>query len=299
MRAHVRGVIVPMVTLYDDRGQVDHRGMRHLVDFLIARGIGGLFPCGTTGEGPLLSTRERMAIAETVIDAARGRVPVIVHTGAITTEDARLLTRHAHDVGADGAAIFAPYYYTYSEDALYRHFMAVAEEVPDFPLYLYNIPSLTGNLIPVTLVRRLMADCPHLVGVKDSSGSLDYFMRLMELEEERPFVVANGSDAHILAAVALGCRACVSGNANVVPDLVVHLFVTAEQGDLPAARRLQRQLNQVRHLLEDGTNLSLFKGILRMRDLGVTAHVRPPLPHVPPDLVRERWQALQDIGVLS
>ncbi len=294
MHGQLRGVVVPMVTLYDEQGRVDHQGMRALVAFLIEHDVSGLFPCGTTGEGPLLTSDERRAIAETVVDAAAGRVKVVVHTGAITTEEACALTEHARAIGADGAALCAPYYYTYSEEALFRHFAAVAERVPDFPLYLYNIPATTGNVLSPRLVRRLVETCPNIVGVKDSSGSLDNLMHLLQLND-RPFVVANGSDAHILASVVLGASACVSGNANVVPDLVVALFRAAKQGDLERAREFQRRLNKVRQILEDGTNLSLFKGMLAMRGLAVRADVRPPLVSAAEDLIAQRWQELQRV----
>ncbi|MDQ7029758.1 MAG: dihydrodipicolinate synthase family protein [Ardenticatenia bacterium] len=294
MHRQLEGIVVPIVTLYDGNGHIDHAGMRELVEFLLEHGVSGLFPCGTTGEGPLLTLDERRALAETVVSAVAGRVPVIVHTGAITTEEACALTEHAHGIGADAAAVFAPYYYSYTNEALFRHFAAVAEHVPELPLYLYNIPATTGNPLPIPLVRRLVEACPNIVGVKDSSGSLEYLVTLLRL---RPlsFTVANGTDAHIFPAVAMGCLACVSGNANVVPELVVRLYRAARAGDVDTARDLQQRLNRVRQILKDGSDFSLLKGMLQMRGLAVGAEVRAPLSVASPEVIRDRWQRLQQV----
>lgn len=152
MSLRVKGVIVPLLTPFDDRGELDCPTLVHLVDFLIERGVHGLFPGGTTGEGPLLSTEERLTLAETVVRAANGRLPVIIHTGAITTREAIELTRHAHDCGAAAAALITPYYFRFSAEALFQHFASVCEAVPDYPIYLYNNPAVTNNVIDSTVL---------------------------------------------------------------------------------------------------------------------------------------------------
>ena len=160
MSLRIKGVIVPLLTPFDERGALDTAAVARLVDFLIARGVHGLFPGGTTGEGPLLSTDERRALAEAVVRAADGRVPVIIHTGAITTHEAVTLTRHAQECGADAAALITPFYFHYSDDALFRHFATVCEAAPDFPIYLYNNPGVTGHVIDADLVARLVRRIP-------------------------------------------------------------------------------------------------------------------------------------------
>jgi len=291
----IKGIIVPLLTPFDPQGALDHAALARLVEFLIARGVQGLFPGGTTGEGPLLSTDERRALAEAVVRAADGRVPVIIHTGAITTQEAIALTRHAQATGADAAALITPYYFHYSDDALFLHFAAVCEAAPDFPIYLYNNPGVTGNTITAGLVWRLAEACPNVIGMKDSGGQLENLLRCMDLRGGA-FNTASGGDGDILAALALGIDACVSGNANFVPELIVDLYGAASSGDLPRARTLQAQVNHVRHLLEDGRDLSLFKAILAARGLPVGT-VRAPLAPVSEDIARQKWHALQALGV--
>lgn len=272
----IKGVIVPLLTPFDRHGAVDPAATTQLVEFLIEKGVHGLFPGGTTGEGPLLSTSERKLLAETVVQAANGQVPVIIHTGAITTHDAVDLTQHAQAIGASAAALIPPYYFHYSDDALFRHFATVCEAVPGFPIYLYNNPAVTGNTIDAALVTRLAKAYPHVRGMKDSSGRLENLLRCMPLQNST-FNTASGNDSDILAALAVGIDACVSGNANCVPELVLNLYRAVSLGDLEQSRTLQTKVNRVREILEDGRDLSLLKGVLATR--GITmGEVRAPLP---------------------
>lgn len=295
MKLHIRGVIVPLLTLFNEQGKINTEATKQLVEFLIERGVHGLFPGGTTGEGPLLTTEERCQLAATVIQAAAGRVPVIVHTGAITTCETIKLTRHAWAMGAQAAAIIPPYYYHLDEEELFLHFREVARQVPDLPIYLYNNPAVTGHDLSTQLISRLVEECPNIIGMKDSSGTLDTLAACSTLRDGH-FNTACGDDGLILAAMAMGFDACVSGNANVVPELVVALYQTAKEGDLGKARELQRKVDAVRRLLGDGGNLSLLKGILTQRGLDAGG-VRAPLLQVPGAMITQRWQALKALGL--
>ena len=286
----IKGVIVPLLTPFDRHGALDNGATAGLVHFLIERGIHGLLPGGTTGEGPLLVAEERRALAETVVRAANGQVPVIIHSGAITTGEAIELTRHAQSCGAAGAALITPFYYRFSDQALFSHFVQICAAVPDFPIYLYNNPAVTGNHISAELVARLVEACPNIVGMKDSGGRLENLLRCMSLRDGA-FNTASGNDGDILAALALGMDACVSGNANFVPELVVALADAASSGDLERARHLQQQLNAVRDVLEDGRDLSLFKGVLARRGLPV-GDVRAPMLQAPESMIASCWQAM-------
>jgi 4-hydroxy-tetrahydrodipicolinate synthase len=294
MSFKVKGVIVPLLTPFDEQGKIHTTATKQLIEFLIERGIHGLFPGGTTGEGPLLTIQERRQLAETVVEAADGRVPVIVHTGAITTAETLELTQHAQAVGAQAAAMIPPYYYHHSDEALFRHFQLIATQTPHFPIYLYNYP-VAGNHLSVDLIARLVECCPNIVGIKDSGGTLDTLVACSSLRDG-DFNTANGSDGLILAALAMGFDACVSGNANVVPELVVALYHAATEGNLELARELQKKVDAVRQLLGDGGDLSLFKGILAQRGLKVGA-VRAPLLQAPEAAITQRWQALNTLGL--
>jgi 4-hydroxy-tetrahydrodipicolinate synthase len=291
----IKGVIVPLLTPFDARGALNADAARRLVDYLIARGVKGLFPVGTTGEMPLLTVDERRDLAEIMVEAADRRIPVIIHTGSAATRQTVELTRHAQSIGANAAAMIPPYYYHYDDEALFQHFAHIAEQTPDFPIYLYNNPAVTGNTISLNVIRQLAERCSNIVGLKDSSGSLATLTASRRLRDG-DFNTASGPDELILAGAAMGIDACVSGNANVVPELVVALHTAASQGDLPRARELQTKLDAVRAILRDGADLSLFKGILAQRGLVVGA-VRAPLIQAPDAAVTACWQALTALNL--
>jgi dihydrodipicolinate synthase/N-acetylneuraminate lyase len=295
MPLKIRGVIVPILTLYHPSGGVDRAAMQALVDFLIERGVHALFPGGTTGEGPLLTLSERIKLAEIVLEAAHGRVPVIVHTGAITTADAVLLTRHARSAGAQAAAILPPFFYHHTDQGLIRHYEAVAEQAPDFPLYLYNYPAVTNNTLTAGLVAELARRIPSLVGMKDSGGGLELLTACAGLRDGQ-FNTASGSDRQVMAAFQAGFDACVSGNANVVPELVVSLYRAACVGDWDTARALQSRLDAVRMLLQDGGQISLYKAMLTRRGLNGGA-ARRPLLQTEESQAAECWQALKGLYI--
>lgn len=293
----ISGVIVPMLTPFDDQGVVDEAGIERLVDFLVGAGVSGLFPLGTTGEGPLMTTEERRTAANLVVRAANGRIPVIIHTGAITTAETIELTRHARDARAQAAAIVPPYFYKLSDDALFDHYVAVANAVPDFPIYLYNNPGVTPNILSTEMVFRLVDACPNITGLKDSSGALATLFASRQLLEGQ-FNTASGPDGLILAGQAIGLDACVSGNANFVPELVVGIVNAARQGDLETARTLQRNLDEVRRILGDGADLSLFKAMCARRGVPIGT-VRLPLPRASAEKIESCWQAISNLGVFA
>jgi len=295
-RLKISGVIVPMLTPFTADGQIDERGVAALVDFLIERGVAGLFPLGTTGEGALLTTPERQQVAEWVIRYARERVPVIIHTGIITTAETIDLTRHARDAGADAAAIVPPYFYKLTDDALYEHYAAVARAVSDFPLYLYNNPGVTPNILSTELVVRLAHEFPNYIGLKDSSGALATLFASRSLQDAA-FNTASGPDGLMMAGQAIGLDAAVSGNANYLPELIVALVDAAKSGDLETARILQAQLDEARRLLGDGADLSLFKAMCARRGVSVGT-VRAPLRTAPAEKIEACWQAINAIGVI-
>ena len=290
----LRGVFVPLVTPFDAAGEVDPSALRRLVDYLIGAGIHGLFVGGTTGEFPLLSTAERRRVAEIVSERAAGRVPVVIHAGAPSTRDTIELARHARDIGAPAVAVVAPYYFPLADDALVAHYVRLSESVPGLPVLLYNIPQRTANALVPRLAARIVGRCPNVVGIKDSSGNLSQTIEYLSLRPD--FQVAQGADGLIVAGLAAGIPATVSGNANVFPELVVAVFEAWWRGDLAGARVAQARLTSVRHALGDGLDLSLFKRVLAHRGVPV-GDVRAPLPAATEAAVHATIAAIEAAGV--
>ena len=269
------GIYAATVTPFNTDLRVDFGALDELVDFLVAAKINGLYVCGTTGEFPLLSDDERRKVAERVVERTRGRVPVLVHVGHVRNDLAVSLARHAKDCGASGVSVAPPYYFAYSAEELYCYFHEVAEAVgPDFPVYVYNIPQRTTNVVSAELIRRLVETTPNVVGVKDSSGSLTHLLGLVEAGETTGLAVLQGSDEQLLPALVAGCAGSVSGNANVFPELFANLWREVKSGSLDSARRYQRLIGQVARAFGYG-NVPMIKAGLKVRGIG-NGLCRPP-----------------------
>jgi 4-hydroxy-tetrahydrodipicolinate synthase len=276
----IRGVIVPLVTPFQKGGEeIDEGAMAALCDWLVVKGVHGLMPCGTTGEGPLLSTEERHRLLEVVLRAVAGRTAVIAHVGAATTRETIELARHARDLAVSAVSVVTPYYFPVSQEAMIEHFCRAADAVPDLPVYLYNIPSRTVNSFTRSGAEAVIARCPNVVGVKDSSGSLESVSSFVGLKNGA-FQVACGSDSLVLKALNAGAVASVSGNGNAYPEVVVGLFEAFWKGDLKKAAHQQHQLDKVRNSLQNGGDLSLLKRAIDFRGL-TGGCVRAPLLEFP------------------
>ena len=191
----LKGVVVPIVTPLkkESPDKIDEIGVGKLCDFLISKGIHGLFPCGTTGEGFLLSKETRQELASVVVKKVETRVPVVIHTGCIDTKSTVELTQHARDIGSDGAAIVSPYFYRYDFDSLKDHFVAVARSVPEFPLYLYNIPDNANNPITPELLQSVINETDNVVGIKYTHFDLRKIPEYLScLGESRVLLIGGG-----------------------------------------------------------------------------------------------------------
>lgn len=279
-----RGVICPTITPLTPKDDINPDMIRPLVDFLIDRGVAGIYPLGSTGEGPLFTTEERKAVAAATVDAVAGRLPVIVHTGAMTTGETIALTRHAHSIGADAASVITPWYFLHGEEALEAHYRAVLEAVAGFPVWLYNLPKFANNNLSAALVTRLARTYENCVGLKDSSGDLMTMCAVNHLQNGR-FNTAIGPDNLILAGLALGLDCSVSGNSNHFPEIVAGIHEAFHAGDLPKAQRLQKQLKAASDVIGSAGWLTAVKGVLAERGLPVGG-VRPPMPRASEEAIR-------------
>ncbi len=278
-----KGVIIPLLTPFDSAGKIDAKAAQNHIDWLIERGVGGIMPCGTTGEGPLLSLAEKEALIQLAVTTSQGRAPVMAHVGCITTQETIKLAHSAQEAGADALSIVTPYYYQMTDAALVSHYLAVARAVPEMPIFLYTIPHCTTNDLNLPVVQAICDQAANVIGMKDSSGNLEKICRYTAVREGH-FQVICGSDGLLTDALECGAAASVSGNANIFPEIVVQLVQLASQGDFIAARQAQARLDLIRSALKDGSNLSLMKQALAWRGYGSTP-VRPPLPEAEPELL--------------
>ncbi|HZD57793.1 MAG TPA: dihydrodipicolinate synthase family protein [Anaerolineales bacterium] len=289
------GLVCPILTPFDENGQIDPSAARKLVDFLVEQEVDGLMPGGTTGEGMLLTIEERKRLAEIVVEQAAGRTKVIVHTGCISTAETVELSVHARQVGADAVSVITPYFYAINDEALFKHYLAVAEAVPDTPISLYCYPDNAKQMISTELVCRLRRAAPNILAIKFSSVDLIQFQEYIAAGGEG-FHALCGVDAIALSARAAGACGQVSGNANVFPQPFRKLYAAFSRGDLLEARHQQAVINHIRAVLKD--DIAYFKAALVYRGIPV-GNPRPPIPSITRSQMEELGPKIQALELLS
>lgn len=255
------GTFTALVTPFTPDGEaVDFDALDALVEAQIAGGVSGLVPCGTTGESPTLSEAEMTAVVRRVVEAARGRVPVIAGTGSFSTKKTIEASRAALAAGAAGVMIVMPYYNKPSQDGLREHVLAVARAVSG-PTVLYNIPGRTGVDLSAEATERICAAAPNVVAIKDATGNVLRCQELVRRLGDRLTVLC-GDDALTLAMLALGAQGVISVTSNVLPretSVVPRRFLA---GDLAGARAAHLALLELHGLLFVEPNPSPAKAAL-------------------------------------
>ncbi len=287
----LEGVVVAHLTFFDEEGKVDYPTFRRYIHFLAEKGVNGIFACGTTAEGQILSLEERKSVLETILDENQEKMTIVAHCGTTNLSETCALIEHARRISAHGAAVVTPFYYAYTQEELYEYYATIARKFTDFPLYLYNIPSLTKNDLSPSTVARLSREFPHLVGIKDSSGNFTTVSSYI-LETRADFRVIVGYDRAFLSALLLGAKGCVTGPGGVFPEPFIAVWEDFQLGDYQKALEDQRKLIAFSSALQEGANLAMLKGGIALRGFG-NGRMRAPFRSLPPierDALRKKLE---------
>ncbi|KPX43951.1 4-hydroxy-tetrahydrodipicolinate synthase [Pseudomonas syringae pv. helianthi] len=245
-----RGIIPALVTPFTEDQQLDEKALRNLIENLLNAGVHGLFVLGTNGEFFTLSESEKLKIARITVEAAAGRVPVVVGTGAFATHEVIEMNKKMIDVGADALSIITPYFNAISQSELIRHYTTIAD-ASELPLMMYNIPAKTGMSIGIGAVATL-SQHPQIKGIKDSAGNFDALVQMMKYRSE-DFAVFAGTDSLIYWNLLAGGDGAVAATANAVPDVVMSIWNNFQSGDHEAACAAQEALRPLRDAFALGT----------------------------------------------
>ena len=263
----LRGAFAASVTPLRDGGSaLDEDALGPLVNFLAAGGLDGVLAAGTTGEGFLLSVRERRRAAERFVEAAAGRLAVVVHCGAQTTADTVELAEHAVGVGADAVAVIAPPYFALDERSLLAHFAAAARACAPAPFFVYEFAARSGYPVPLAVIETLREAAPNLAGLKVSDAPWQSF---------EPYVVEGldvfaGPEELIHRALERGAVGAISGLAAAFPELVAELVAN------PTAEGAER-IGRIRAAVQAFPFHAALKLVLGLRGVPVAPDVRGPL----------------------
>jgi 4-hydroxy-tetrahydrodipicolinate synthase len=238
----LQGIFTPNLVPYDAKGDIDEPELRRYVDWLIDRGVHGLYPNGSTGEFTRFTFEERKRIVEIIVDQTRGRVPILAGAAEANVKETLKACEHYAELGVRAVAIVAPFYYKLSPASVYAYFEEIGRNTP-VDVTLYNIP-MFASPIDVPTVQKLSERCERIVAIKDSSGDIPHMIRMIQaVRPNRPeFSFLTGWDAALMPMLLVGCDGGTNASSGVVPEVTRKLYELTMSGQLDEARKLQYDL---------------------------------------------------------
>jgi N-acetylneuraminate lyase len=265
-RYHITGIVPAVFTPMHADGQLNLDLVTPITEQLVKEGIGGLYVCGSTGEGPSLTREERMSVAKAYIDAAAGRVPVIIQVGHNSIGEAKKLAAHAQEHGADAISAVPPSYFKPASlenliDILYEIMVAA----PDLPFYYYHIPRLTAVHLDMVQFLEVGAQrLPNLVGVKYSTFTVYELQSCLSVDDGR-FNLLFGSDEMLLSGLVAGAHGAVGSTYNFATPLYNRIIAAFESNDITEAQRSQAlSANMARLIFHYGTGNAPLKSMMKL-----------------------------------
>ncbi len=288
------GIIPPVVTPMLADESLDLPRLKSHIDFLLARGVDGIFVLGTTGEFYALDETEKQRVVATAVEHVNGRVPVYAGTGAETTREVVRLTKMAEKERANGVSVITPYFLKPSQAEMTDHFRRVAE-CSAMPVILYNNPATCAgvSIEPGTVAK--LAAVPGIVGIKDSSGDLEGTFEMVKRTPPE-FSVLIGRDSLILPALTFGVKGAIPSTSNIAPDVGVGIYRSFRAGDAAAAQAFQDRFTTIRLVMNLATGNGAVKEAMALlgRPAGPS---RAPIGPMPADKRERLKEALKLAGV--
>jgi 4-hydroxy-tetrahydrodipicolinate synthase len=294
MRTPFTGVGTALITPFTRDGSLDEAAVTRLARRQVEAGVHFLSPCGTTGEAPTLTHREKLRVVELVLGEAKGKVPVLAGAGGYDTREVIELARDMERVGADGLLSVTPYYNKPTQEGLYQHFKAIAEAT-SLPIVLYNVPGRTGvNMSADTTIR--LSEIPNIVAIKEQPDLPQMSQIISGARED--FIVLSGDDPVTVAVMAIGGKGVISVASNEAPAEMAQIVELCEKGDFAAARKLHHWLFPLIQVNFAETNPIPCKAAMAAMGLIEESY---RLPIVPPSAATRNkvMQVLQNLKMLG
>jgi len=280
----LEGIFVVMMSPLRDEA-IDEHAMRHMVNHFIDAGVHGLVVLGSNGEYPFLSDEEKRQLTDIAVEEARGRVPVVIGTGYMGTDQTIALTKYARDAGADAAMIALPIYYQLGLEDVRRHFERVSSEA-GLPILYYNFPDATGlKLTPAEIAD--LSEIEQLVGAKETILDIDEVGELVKLAK-KPFSVFSGTVLNLVPTMERGACGAIGVLPNLIPKQTVALYNAIKNGDAEKTSELQSFIFKFMPLMTASpAPHSIMKEALRQLGHPITVAVKDPLPPL-----KDEWKNL-------
>ena len=289
----IKGVMPAFITPYDSSGAVNVDMIRRMVTWQIEQGACGFFVCGSTGEGLLLTPDERKLSARTVIETAAGQVPVMVHVGAVSTQESAALAADARKAGADAVSSIPPVYYKVGLAGMLQHIRGIAEAA-ELPTFYYHIPALTGVYLSADELVDAFTSVPGVAGMKFTDTDMFFLWSMLDAGQGR-FRVFNGADQMLFHGLSTGAIGGIGSTYNYQMRNIAGVYNAIQAGDLDKAREWQWKANAViKVLFRNGANLACEKAIMRLLGFD-TGMPRSPMVSFPPEKVDSLKRQLEEI----
>ncbi len=290
-----QGAITALVTPFRKNGEVDYEAMKKLVEFQIKSGIDAIAPVGTTGESPTLTEDEDVEVVKTVVNQARGRVPIIAGAGSNCTKKAVEMSKRMEKAGADGILSVCPYYNKPTQKGFYLHFAEIAKAVK-IPIVLYNVPGRTGKKMDNDVTIRLANDFKNIVAIKDATGDLENMKDLIR-RAPKGFNVISGDDNLTYDLMKSGGKGIISVASNIIPADIKKLTSLCAAGKFSDAEQLSNRLMPLFRTIFIETNPIPIKTALAMQGK-IKEEFRLPMCAMEPDNKEKLRKVLKDRGLV-
>ncbi len=295
-RQRLRGSICPVITPFREDGTIDVEAFKQLINWQIESGSHGISVTGTSGEPSSLTIEERKRVMDMAKETIAGRVIFTPGTGSTNHDETMELTKYAEEIGADAAMVIVPYYNRPNQEALYEHFKTVADSV-QIPIIIYNIPGRTAINMEVRTMKRLVDDCPNIIGAKESNKDFEHVNRVL-LHCGRDFLLYSGIELLCYPMLAIGGAGFISATANVDPKRVAALYNAWEAGDVKKAQDMHFELMPLNDVLFRDTNPTVAKAALGMMGK-ISPKLRLPLGLPSNEIQEEVRETLEELGIIS
>jgi N-acetylneuraminate lyase len=290
MKKLIQGIVPALITPFDESGALAPGRVPALVRSLLDAGVKGFFVCGSTGEGKAMTVPERKLMAETVVKEVGGAVPVIMHVGATSTENAVELARHAAAVGADATGSVAPIEAPKNLPAAAKHYAAIGGAT-DLPFYVYWIAASADQTVTADQFLEAMKPVPNFAGVKFTDTNFYMFQQLVACSGGQINAIT-GPDEMCLAGLVMGSDGAIGSTYNIMPRLFLGMYKAFHSGDIRSAMTRQAQANRVISILIRYGVIAGIKAVLGGRGIPVGIP-RPPMPQASPERLAEMRRELE------
>ncbi|MHC6181176.1 dihydrodipicolinate synthase family protein [Clostridium sp. JNZ X4-2] len=244
-----KGIITPMVTIFNDDGTVDTKNQSILAEKLISDGVDGIVALGSVGEFFNLSLKEKKDYVKFISEVVGGRTKLIVGTGSNDIREVIELNKYAKKYGADAVLIITPYFFSLNEEYVYEYYSTIAANT-ELPILLYNFPARTSTNLSPGFVLKLVTEFENIVGIKDTTDSISnvrgYVQKVKSYKKD--FSIFSGFDEYLIPNLNCGGDGIIGGLTNVKANLFIHTYKAFLNNDLDKISDYQKKINGLMEL---------------------------------------------------